>query len=257
MKIENEIIRICAQACVNTYEGRHGEVRKCFDKATVHKLGKITWHEGYRQGKLFIVFEGTHNKAGWEDNFDYQQVPTGIAPARVKVHKGFWRDEFAFVSSDIYDAIKGFTGPVIFTGHSLGGALCILAAWFFAQLNRKGGLCGKIQVVSIAGPRVGNHWFSYHYRRLHIPTVLFRYKFDPVTQVPPRVVPGLVERGIKFLWFDFWPSILFYGRVKGLTHLGFRNPISFLLTLKRNAKEMKMLYHNPEDYRKAINKRYK
>jgi triacylglycerol lipase len=113
------------------------------------------------------------------------RLGTDLAAAGVgaKFHQGFvtaigdiWEPLFAAVTAEL----KKSERPLWFTGHSLGGALALLAAWLF---KRK--FVRVHQVVTFGGPMIGN--------KLAIAAIdrefagkIFRYvnRPDPVPKLP-------------------------------------------------------------------------
>lgn len=79
-------------------------------------------------------------------------------------HTGFWkayvsvRDELKEVTRLILDENPGVT--VYVTGHSMGGALAVLAAYDLAV-----NFSMKVNMYNFGGPRVGNPSFCRHYNK--------------------------------------------------------------------------------------------
>jgi hypothetical protein len=233
--IDKNVVSNCMQGCINTYNGRWGTVRNVFDTVTVHKEGKVTWHEAYKDNKLYIIFQGTHNLEGWEDDFDYQQIP--VFGKDCLIHKGFYQDELSLVFYQILAIASTFNGEIIVSGHSLGGALAVLCAFKLKLLTAK-----IISCVAIAGPRVGNKVFKRLYNSSNIPTMLFRYKNDAVSKVPPRVFIGVILKDKKFLGiFKYTPAIVFYNHVNKVIVLG---KMSWL----EKIKTISFFDHKPQRY---------
>ncbi|CAH0522193.1 unnamed protein product [Peronospora belbahrii] len=146
----------------------------------------VAWSQEDHQ-RLVISFRGTTSKENWKSNLRADQKVLWIKSRglrgkkscleRVKgfaakipllnmalprVHRGFWtayesvRDELKEVARLILDENPGVS--VYITGHSMGGALAVLAAYDLA-LN----FSIKVSMYNFGCPRVGNPTFRQHY----------------------------------------------------------------------------------------------
>jgi predicted lipase len=138
--------------------------------------------------RLVIAFRGTTSKQNWKSNLQFHQevlwiksrgIQTGrttctdcikniaakiplLKMALPRVHSGFYRaytavrDELKEVMRLILDENPGVT--VYTTGHSMGGALAILAAYDFAV-----NFSIHVNMYNFGGPRVGNPSFARNY----------------------------------------------------------------------------------------------
>ena len=121
-----------------------------------------------------LVFRGTAGRlSNWRFNLDIVTCPW---PAGGRVHRGFghlimqiWRP--------IAAALEGVKKPLYFTGHSLGGALAILAASLHAPHA----------VYTFGAPRIGDRSFAHTLSEVRVFNVINPH--DLVTQLPPAV-PG-------------------------------------------------------------------
>ena len=99
--------------------------------------------------------------------------------AGAKVHHGF-REAFERIEPRLGDALASI-GPertLWFSGHSLGGALAVLAADRFGRANG---------ILSIGSPRVGNAAFASQFAsRFRAVTARYVSNRDLVARVPPR-----------------------------------------------------------------------
>jgi len=109
---------------------------------------------GYIGTTVYVVFRGTSTDLNWLEDVDALLVGF-LNLAGVKVHQGFW-DDYSVVQSTVTTAVLnlipaiGATG-VVFTGHSLGGALAELAAFDIGPQTGK-----TVQLYTFGSPRVGN-----------------------------------------------------------------------------------------------------
>ena len=162
------------------------EIRSIF-AGRIGGVLKLTSARGFvaRHGGVSVVaFAGTEptNIADWLIDFAIGVTADGV-------HAGFdagvqaaW-DGFAPVLTDE-------TGPVVLTGHSLGGALAMVAAWRLIRdgvvhLDRLGG------VYTFGTPRVGNERFARTARGLGLGRRTFRlvHGADIVANLPPAEAP--------------------------------------------------------------------
>jgi hypothetical protein len=113
------------------------------------------------------------------------RMGTDFAAAGVgaKFHQGFINAIVA-IWDPVYQAVdaamKESERPLWITGHSLGGALAVLAAWLF---NRK--FVNVHQIYTFGAPRVGNPDASAAFAKA-FPNKIYRYVNgpDPVPQLP-------------------------------------------------------------------------
>lgn len=135
-------------------------------------------NQGTGEGMAVIVFRGTKQVRDWLTN-----VRTDAVPIRDEVtgstigtmHKGF-HDAYHSVHDDIARLLRGHEAlPLYITGHSLGGALAVVATWY--QSSQRLGAC-----YTFGAPRVGNQDLIDRFR-----TPIYRILNgpDPVTFVPP------------------------------------------------------------------------
>jgi len=150
---------------------------------------------------IVIAFRGTEKELDdWLT--DVNAVPaTGLAEG-IKVHKGFWealhngRDDqgrnvleriTAICKSD--DAKDGELDlPCYFTGHSLGGALALLATRELATKN-VAGAC-----YTYGAPRVANYEY---FKNMKTPVYRVVNSSDIVPRVPPGAGMGIVLKAVQ------------------------------------------------------------
>ncbi|DBA04956.1 TPA: hypothetical protein N0F65_006958 [Lagenidium giganteum] len=141
--------------------------------------------------RLVIAFRGTTSKQNWKSNLRFHQDVVWIKSrggirrdktcmerlkdcaakipilnmALPRVHSGFWK-AYASVRTELKEVVRlvmdenpGIT--VYVTGHSMGGALAVLAAYDLAA-----NFSIKVHMYNFGGPRVGNPSFGRHYDRI-------------------------------------------------------------------------------------------
>jgi triacylglycerol lipase len=119
------------------------------------------------------VFRGSDDLASWVHDFDVALVDV---PGLGKLHAGFWAAWQAIRSECL-----ALPAPSAIAGHSLGGALAIIAAEW-ALLGH------VVPVYAFEPPRVaGDDTLTHVYRDFAIPFYGTRNGNDLVTQVPPEL----------------------------------------------------------------------
>ncbi len=175
-------------------------VYKNFDEKLSAKLKKIFPYVMYfdqsgtqaivahDKERIVIIFRGTEPKEFKDVKADLKTWPKRSDEVQGLVHAGFaealdkvWKDLEPFVDECVkLHKIK----QVIFTGHSLGGALAVVAA---ARSKYIG------EVYTYGQPRVGNRKYS---KQVKSKVYRFVNNNDVVPRVPPPLVFG--HQGIKF-----------------------------------------------------------
>ncbi|PRW39183.1 lipase [Chlorella sorokiniana] len=112
-----------------------------------------------------------------------------------RVHEGFYKAE-DIVHADITSLLDQYgagSKPVIYVGHSLGGALANIAA-ARQQLASPGSVSA---VYTYGGPRVGDAAWADAYNNLGLSSITYRYVLgkDPIPLIPPGGDIGFVHVG--------------------------------------------------------------
>jgi triacylglycerol lipase len=158
-----------------------------------------------RADAIVIAFRGTEptNERDFTTDFDARQIPFETKlhfSGWGRVHEG-WVDGVNVVLFKIAEALRAHVDgarSLWITGHSLGGALAMVAAAFLANLanNRIAG------VFTYGQPRVGDPIFRARYDQI-LGAITFRCvnDHDPVPHVPPlelsRVERALITPGVE------------------------------------------------------------
>lgn len=154
-------------------------------------------------GMAVICFRGTKQVKDWLTNIDITPVPIrnpngdGIVG---NMHRGF-HDAYMSVHDDIAARLIGYEDlPLYITGHSLGGALAVVATWY--QSSARLAAC-----YTYGAPRVGDQGLIDRFK-----TPIYRVVnvADPVPFVPPagitiNVLKSML-RGVGSL-FPFWGAV--------------------------------------------------
>lgn len=112
---------------------------------------------------VVITFRGSSNDANWDTNYDQDLIdyPECGQQTGCKAHKGYY--EAWLKNTAILDGVAGLIQKhsakrVLFTGHSLGGAMATFAAVHLAQSENP----PSIEVYHFGTPRIGNLEFAKH-----------------------------------------------------------------------------------------------
>jgi predicted lipase len=121
-----------------------------------------------------LVFRGTEDLQDWLRNFEMLVVPWK-GPG--KVHAGFLR-ALHEIWGELHPVLATIAGPVFYTGHSLGGAIAMLAAAHIEEARR------PLAVYTFGCPRCGNETFAKEHP-LRDRVYRFENNRDAVPLMPP------------------------------------------------------------------------
>lgn len=165
-------------------------------------------------GTLYIVFRGSNQPIDWINNFQLRQqiYPYGDGNSEVKFHRGFMAAYFA-VRSAVLSACEAVeVRQIISTGHSLGGALAVIAG-LDIQYNITSRDQSQISVYTYGAPRVGNEAMVDSYNRRVPDSSRFVYGWDVVTRVP-RLWQGYTHVDEEFFLGSRWTWQVISRRVR-------------------------------------------
>ncbi len=180
--MKKSIIKNLCQECINSYGGKHGKVRNTLQNVIDIDTGKVQAHIGELENYIVVVFKGSDSFEDWIDNLNFKKISFSRT---IKIHNGFYNQylEIQFIiRNEVYkiynDNLKNkIKKEIIFTGHSLGGALATIFATTFSIPN---------SCVTFGSPRVGNKAFvKFFNKKINIKESL-RYvnEEDTVCKVP-------------------------------------------------------------------------
>ena len=127
---------------------------------------------------LVVAFRGSDDEESWLADFDIEVVDVASAG---RVHRGFWQ-AWKVIAVDVLAAVNG--NPVTLVGHSLGGALALMAA---------------VEMVISGNPPAGVYGFEapcvspdtvVAELLASVPVKLYRKGLDIVPIVPPGWPPA-------------------------------------------------------------------
>lgn len=168
---------LAAQWCINSYNGKHGEVDwSMLAKIVPFAVENTDGYTAEYNSSLVICFKGSSGEADWHDNFDIALTRWEYSG---KVHEGFLR-QYRRIKNLIYSQAKEYN-KIYVCGHSLGGAIATLCGYMLKSMLHD----RKIKVITLGSPRVGNRGFVSDYnRKLAGNTCRLVYREDIVTKVP-------------------------------------------------------------------------
>jgi predicted lipase len=146
---------------------------------------------------IIVSFRGSSNIKNWISNLNAARTTYAVCSG-CQVHSGF-NSAYNLVKNDLHSLVEQYTAMfrgsrIMVTGHSLGGALAILAASDFITLY------GKVdEVYTFGQPRVGNAAFGLWYQQKVPQTYRLIHYADIVPHLPPSNL-GFVHSNYQ-IWY--------------------------------------------------------
>ena len=220
--VEDRIRSFLVKARNRAANGRNGQLKAALAAGGFELAGGKPIHEpatdtqayvairksvGDDPGMAVIVFRGTTNVRDWMKNVDIRSVPvegskSGASVTVGSFHRGF-HDNYRSVHEEIERRLAGNENlPLYITGHSLGGALAVIATWY--RSAQRLAAC-----YTFGAPRVGDHLLMGSFR-----TPIYRIvnAADPVPFLPPsglalnagKALLRLLDSVLPFAGFFNW-----------------------------------------------------
>ena len=144
-------------------------------------LSGATIFESKSTGEMIIACRGSASFKNFRTNLDIGPVPLTIggaaAPADARVHKGFQQaSQQLWKQLEPYLPAFDLEQPILLTGHSLGGGTATLLGLHLAAAGR------QAELITIAGPRLGNGAFASHVRGTCLPAMHLVHGNDAVVK---------------------------------------------------------------------------
>eukprot|EP01031_Cornospumella_fuschlensis_P028044 gene28044-33863_t len=142
-----------------------------------------------RQKMIFVAFRGSMSIKNWVSDMD--SILTLYNSCELcYVHHGFYT-AYNTVAAQVREALADLHSrysnfDVVFTGHSLGGALATLAA-VDTLLTKARAASARVFLASFGSPRVGNEFFAkFVAEALPASSIRYTHLSDPVPHLPTR-----------------------------------------------------------------------
>lgn len=135
-----------------------------------------------RSRTLYISFRGTNSLTDVKHDLDLRSIPLDDEHASLLIHAGF-RNKFKSVEDLLLEEIENHLGEfqnIVFTGHSLGGALAQLAAPVIGEYFPS----KTVEVLTFGAPRVGNEDFVEYFNTYVDINYRITNDRDPVPEFP-------------------------------------------------------------------------
>ena len=168
---------------LNTSAKPTSEHKKSTETKAMEKVGnKLIYYKDlatdaemtFNEDANIFIFKGTNSIQDWKENLSFFPVDL----LGIKIHRGFV-EQFKALLPVILKHVD-ISKTVVFTGHSLGGALAQIAAFYF----HKNGY--SVKMCTFGAPRSGTGELYDYYQKTNIDsTAYFQYN-DPIPLLPKR-----------------------------------------------------------------------
>ena len=197
---------VAAYAALLVYDDRERILRaltRARDVRThaVENAFAVSWVDHKR---LVVAFRGTQ-LSDWMDLFDdadLRHTPLYWADS-FTAHAGFAR-HFAKIQASVAAALVAAAGrgvnDVLLAGHSLGGAVAHLAAYYFSSFLPAAGIRARLALRTFGAPRVGTEAFrGWCAAAASVAAVAYESSEDPVPMVPAENCVNWASKRVIFV----------------------------------------------------------
>jgi len=184
-----------------------------FDKTKYYKVITCLMDSGV----LIISFRGTDNLDNWITDMEADQVVINGCNDCL-ISKGF-NYAFNILEKQTFNSIDNklrdnqSISHILFTGHSLGGAITTIAAFNFLKIRKNYTNIKKVSLITVGAPRVGNKNFANFLNQGNLYYNLrIIYGKDPVPALPP-VCLGYKHAGTEIRYIQDKKAFSDYDRL--------------------------------------------
>ncbi|HAH54969.1 MAG TPA: hypothetical protein DCM02_06710 [Flavobacterium sp.] len=223
------------------------------------------------QNKFFVVFRGTREGAEWLDNLRMNPKPflPELKQRLGQVRNGFnliyskERQNGSFTKPTIQKTVEEFfekssindSSEIYITGHSLGAALATLATLHIQKLAEEKKIKPKIQLYTLASPRVGDEIFAKHFediecfRVINSEDMIQAVPFPTTQLLDDEIVNGMKDSSKKAVFALRSLLEIFTG---GLSKYHYQH-IGFPITFTKQTGTIAGNHNLTKIYREALN----
>jgi predicted lipase len=153
-------------------------------------FGYVTYNS--QDNMIVASFRGSTTIINWINNINFFKSNYKGLSKKIQVHTGFL-ESYMSVADQVVERVSALvkkypSASILFTGHSLGGAMATFAAM---DVKEKLGLSNFMMLYTFGSPRTGNKAWADYVMKLYAPsTNLFRivHGKDMVPYLPQRLL---------------------------------------------------------------------